>query len=49
MAASAASHAAADNRPLPAMEATMELGMRLNLLATILSFGFIVAIVFGMI
>ena len=31
------------------MEATMELAMRLNVLAALLSFGFIAAIVFGMI
>jgi len=31
------------------MEATMELTMRLNVLAALLSFGFIAAIVFGVI
>jgi hypothetical protein len=31
------------------MEATMELTMRLNVLAAVLSFGFIAAIVFGMV
>jgi hypothetical protein len=31
------------------MEATMELTMRLNVLAALLSFGFIAAIVFGMV
>jgi len=31
------------------MEATMELTMRLNVLADVLSFGFIAAIVFGMV
>jgi hypothetical protein len=31
------------------MEATMELSMRLNVLAALLSFGFIAAIVFGMV
>jgi hypothetical protein len=33
----------------PAKEATMELSMRLNVLAALLSFGFIAAIVFGMV
>jgi hypothetical protein len=32
-----------------AKEATMELSMRLNVLAALLSFGFIAAIVFGMV
>jgi hypothetical protein len=31
------------------MEATMELAMRLNVLAALLSFGFIAAIVLGMV
>jgi hypothetical protein len=31
------------------MEATMEITMRLNVLAAVLSFGFIAAIVFGMV
>jgi hypothetical protein len=31
------------------MEATMELSMRLNVLAALLSFGFIAAIVFGIV
>ena len=36
-------------KPIIAMEATMELTMRLNVLAAVLSFGFIAAIVFGMV
>jgi hypothetical protein len=33
----------------PAKEATMELRMRLNVLAAIISFAFLTAIVFGMV
>jgi hypothetical protein len=41
---------AADERPdRPAKEASMELKTRLNVLATIMSFGFLAAIVFGII
>jgi hypothetical protein len=40
----------ADERPdRPAKEASMELKTRLNVLATIMSFGFLAAIVFGII
>jgi hypothetical protein len=35
-------------RPGPAKEATMELRMRLNVLAAIISFAFLTAVIFGM-
>jgi hypothetical protein len=37
-----------ESRLLPAEEATMELRMRLNVLAAVISFAFLTAIVFGM-
>jgi hypothetical protein len=40
---------AAEPPDRPAKEASMELKTRLNVLATIMSFGFLVAIVFGII
>jgi hypothetical protein len=40
---------APEPRDRPAKEASMELKTRLNVLATIMSFGFLVAIVFGII
>jgi len=42
-------HAFSSRRPLAGVGGTMELRMRLNVLAAIVSFGFLAAIVLGMV